>query len=116
MLCLATNHHLNYLNPTFLHLQGTLWQWAPVGGFLSLMWFFPRLAQGVPLAPALASTLTTWGLSCCLAAGLEVWQRNSYLQLKAQQHSGCAGSAESRHVAAASMSARQAGSRAKVAK
>jgi hypothetical protein len=66
-------------------LQGTLRQWAPVGALLSLMWVMPCISQGVPVAHALPCALATWLLSCCLAAGLEMWQRTSYIHRK-QSH------------------------------
>jgi hypothetical protein len=62
-----------------LSLQGTLRQWVAVGVLSSVKWVPLRISQGVPVIPALVSAFNTWFLSCCLAAGLEVWQRTSYL-------------------------------------
>jgi hypothetical protein len=67
------------------YLQGTLRQWAPVGALLSLMWVMPCISQGVPVAHALLRALAMWVLSYCVAAGLETWQRTSYLQRKPRQ-------------------------------
>jgi hypothetical protein len=64
-----------------------------VGALLSLMWVFPQLSQGIPLAHALSDALVTWLLSCCLAAGLEIWQRTSYLQRRHSQQPGSGGNA-----------------------
>jgi hypothetical protein len=69
------------LLPLFL-LQGTLRQWAPIGAVWYLAWVCPQIRLGWSAAHITSFFLTTWLLSCCLAAGLEVWMRLSYLQRK----------------------------------
>jgi hypothetical protein len=60
--------------------QGTLRQWAPIGAILSFMWILPQIKLGLSAGHIIGSCLATWALSCCVAAGLEVRMRLSYLQ------------------------------------
>jgi hypothetical protein len=44
------------------------------------MWVLPQIKLGLSAGHIIGSLIATWGLSCCLAAGLEVWMRTSFMK------------------------------------